>query len=158
MLVRPAEREYRTWNTDSRRWDHYRPRPGDIAIATYPKCGTTWTQRIVDLLVFQSPEPRPVMEISPWIDRRGVEPAEAVMARIEAQEHRRFLKAHLPADGLPLHDEVRYVHVARDGRDACMFFHNHGTGFADEMLAALDRAGAADETIGRPFPRVPADP
>ena len=158
MPVRPAERVYRTWVIDSRRWDHYRPRPGDVVIATYPKCGTTWTQRIVDLLVFQSPEPRPVMDISPWIDRRFPEPVEAVMARIEAQEHRRFLKSHLPADGLPIHDEVKYVHVARDGRDACMSYHHHATGLTPEMLAGLDRAGLEDETIGRPFPRVPADP
>ena len=115
-------------------------------------------QRIVDLLVFQDAAPRPVMQVSPWVDRRFPEPVEAVMARIDAQEHRRFLKAHLPADGLPLFDEVKYVHVARDGRDACLSFHNHGTGFTPEMLEGLDRAGLEDETIGRPYPRVPADP
>jgi aryl sulfotransferase len=158
MLVRPAEREYRTWIIDSRRWDHYRPRPGDVVIATYPKCGTTWMQRILDLLVFENAEPRPVMQVSPWIDRRFPEPVEAIVARIEAQEHRRFLKAHLPADGLPIFDEVKYVHVARDGRDACLSFHNHGSGFTPEMLERLDRAGLEDETIGRPYPRVPADP
>ena len=27
MLVRPAARVYRTWIIDSRRWEHYRPRP-----------------------------------------------------------------------------------------------------------------------------------
>ena len=70
MLVRPAERIYRTWIIDSRRWERYRPRPTDIVIATYPKCGTTWMQRILDLLVFQNAEPRPVMQLSPWIDRR----------------------------------------------------------------------------------------
>jgi aryl sulfotransferase len=158
MPARPAGREYRTWVIDSRRWDRYRPRPGDVVIATYPKCGTTWMQRIVDLLVFQDPGPRPVMRISPWLDRRFPEPVEAVMARIEAQEHRRFLKAHLPADGLPLFDEVQYVHVARAGRDACLSYHNHGTGLAPEMLEGLDRAGLGDEAIGRPYPRFPADP
>lgn len=33
---------------------------------------------------------------------------------IEAQTHRRFLKSHLPMDALPIYDEVRYIHVARD--------------------------------------------
>jgi aryl sulfotransferase len=158
MPARPAERVYRTWIIDSGRWDHYRPRPGDVVIATYPKCGTTWMQRIVDLLVFQSPEPRPVMRISPWLDRRFPEPVEAVVARLEAQDHRRFLKAHLPADGLPIHVEVSYIHVARDGRDACLSYHNHGSGFTPEMLERLDRAGLGDEAIGRPYPRFPADP
>ncbi len=91
MPVRPAQRVYCTWVIDSRRWDHYRPRSGDIMIATYPKCGTTWMQRIISLLVFQDPEPRPVMQISPWIDRRAREPIETIMARIGTQDHRRFL-------------------------------------------------------------------
>lgn len=158
MLVQPARRDYRTWIVDSRRWGRYRPRSDDIVIATYPKCGTTWMQRIVGLLVFQTPEPRPVMQISPWIDRRFPEPIETVLAQIEGQDHRRFLKAHLPADGLPIHDEVKYLHVARDGRDACMSLHNHASGFTPLMLEGLDRAGLEDETIGRPYPRVPADP
>lgn len=158
MLIRPARRVYRTWIIDSRRWERYRPRAGDIVVATYPKCGTTWMQRIVGLLIFQSPAPRPVMEVSPWIDRRFPEPVEAVLARIEGQDHRRFLKSHLPLDGLPFHDEVRYIHVARDGRDACLSYHNHGTSLTPPMLEALDGAGLADETIGRPFPRLHADP
>jgi aryl sulfotransferase len=158
MLVRPAEREYRTWVFDSRRWDHYRPRPGDIVISTYPKCGTTWTQRIVGLLIFQDPAPLPLWDISAWIDRRIPEPIEDVIRRIEAQTHRRFLKSHIPADGLPIHDDVRYIHVARDGRDACMSFHNHGTGFSAPILDLMDQAGMEDEMIGRPYPRIPADP
>ena len=56
MQIQAPQREYRTWIFDSRRWQHYRPRPDDIVIVTYPKCGTTWMQRIVSLLVFQSPE------------------------------------------------------------------------------------------------------
>jgi aryl sulfotransferase len=158
MLVRAAERVYRTWIIDSRRWQHYRPRPTDIVIATYPKCGTTWMQRIVGLLVFATPEPRPIMEISPWIDRRFPEPIEVLATRIEAQSHRRFFKSHLPLDGLPIYEEVKYIHVARDGRDACMSFHNHAMAFTPQMLDALDRAGLDDDTIGRPFPRCAADP
>jgi len=65
MPVQPARRDYRTWTIDSRRWEHYRPRFDDIVIATYPKCGTTWMQRIVGLLVFQTSEARPMLQISP---------------------------------------------------------------------------------------------
>jgi aryl sulfotransferase len=158
MLIRPPEREYRTWIFDSRRWQHYRPRRDDIVIATYPKCGTTWMQQIVGLLIFQTPEPKPIMQVSAWIDRRFPQPIEAVIAQIEAQEHRRFLKSHMPLDALPFYDEVKYIHVARDGRDASMSFHNHAAGFTVQMLAGLDRAGLEDEAVGRPYPEILADP
>lgn len=158
MLVQPALREYRTWIVDSRRWQKYRPRAGDIIVSTYPKCGTTWMQRIVNLLIFQTTEPMPVSKISPWLDRRFPVPLDEVIASLEAQTARRSIKSHLPFDGLPIYDEVSYIHVARDGRDACISFHNHGTGFRPEVFEALDREGLADETVGRPYPRLPADP
>ena len=158
MLVEGPQREYRSWVIDSRRWQHYRPRLDDVVIATYPKCGTTWTQRIVSLLVFQTPEPKPIVQISPWIDGRIAEPIEAVIDQIEAQKHRRFLKSHLPLDGLPFYDEVKYIHVARDGRDACMSFHNHSTAYTAQALALFDKIGMEDQTIGRPHPRAPEDP
>jgi aryl sulfotransferase len=158
MLIRPARREYRSWVLDSRRWAEFRPRPGDIVVATYPKCGTTWMQRIVNLLIFQSPEPRPVSKLSPWYDMRIRASTAELNAMLEAQTHRRAAKSHLPFDGLPLYDELRYIHVGRDGRDACLSFHNHATGFTAEMLAKLDRAGLDDPMIGIAYPRLPPDP
>lgn len=158
MLVEPASREYRTWAVDSRRWNRFRPRDDDIVIATYPKCGTTWMQRIVSLLVFQTTEPMPITDISPWLDRRFGPAAGEVFARIETQDHRRFVKAHLPFDGLPIYGLVKYVHVARDGRDAAMSFHNHTVGFRPAVVDMLSRAGLEDEQIARPYPEVLDDP
>ena len=158
-LVRPATREYRTWVTDSRRWSSYTPRASDIVISTYPKCGTTWTQRIVGALVFQTPEPMPFSgEISLWIDSRTMRSLDDMIATIESQTHRRFLKAHLPFDGLPIFDEVKYVHVARDGRDALMSWHDHDSAWLPEMIQRLDANGLADSAIGRPYPSLIADP
>ena len=154
----PARREYRTWTLDSRRWDGYVPTPGDIIIATAPKCGTTWMQQIVSSLIFQDAIPRALPAISPWIDQRFRTPAAEMFATVAAQSHRRFLKSHLPVDGLPIHDEVRYIHVARDGRDALMSMHNHFTGFSDATMEQLDRCGLTDPSIARPYPRLPADP
>jgi aryl sulfotransferase len=156
--LRPPLREYHHWTLDTRRWAAYRPRADDIVICNFPKSGTTWTQRIVSLLVFRSPEPRPLHEVSRWIEAPMRGPVEAIVAAMEAQEHRRFIKAHVPFDGLPIYEGVRYLHVARDGRDAFMSWHNHQTGYTPEMLARLDRIGLDDPAIGRPHPRVPADP
>ena len=155
-LKRSAARVIRTWHMDSRRWDLYHPRSGDIVVATYPKCGTTWMQRIVSLLIFQSPEPRPISAMAPWIDARFLIPVKDDLARIEAQDHRRSLKSHLPLDALPFYDAVSYIHVARDGLDAFMSWHNHSLRYKGNEL--LDAAGMADSTIGRPYPRVAATP
>jgi aryl sulfotransferase len=158
-LERRATREYRTWTNDSRHWSRYRPRAADIVISTYPKCGTTWMQRIVGSLVFQTPEPMPFSsEISLWIDGRTTRRLDEVIATIEAQAHRRFLKAHLPSDGLPIFDEVRYLHVARDGRDALMSWHEHDAAWLPEMIGRLDANGLGDETIGKPYPPRLTDP
>jgi aryl sulfotransferase len=111
----------------------------------------------VALLVFQSPEPVPIHAASPWIDCRFMAPLDVMLQTIEAQSHRRFVKSHLPFDALPVYESVRYIHVARDGRDACMSFFNHSASYTDFALARFDAIGMEDETIGRPFPRPPQD-
>jgi aryl sulfotransferase len=155
VLVRPRTTTYRSWTIDSRRWDRYSPRTGDIVVATYPKCGTSWITRIVSMLIAGSAEPTPTG--GRWLDAR-FRPVDSVLERIEAQTERRMLTAHLPIDGLPLYDDVDYIHVARDGRDACMSYHNHCLSYTRAMLELLDRNGIEDETIRRPYPRPSADP
>ncbi len=155
--VRNPTKEVRSWTTDSRRWAHYVPRPGDIVIATAPKCGTTWTQQIVSLLVFRSNAPKEIQHTSPWIDFR-IPPVDQIMSGIEAQTHRRFIKSHLPFDAMPIYDDVRYIHVARDGRDAFMSWHNHSSNYSELSVTVQSAAGMADETIARPLPRPAESP
>jgi aryl sulfotransferase len=149
---------------DSRRWDGFEPRDDDIIIATYRKSGTTWTQRIVDLLVFQSPDVRPFGDISPWLDATFFNPLEEDLATLQAQTHRRYIKSHLPFDALPLWDTVKFIHVGRDGRDSTLSWQNHQQGFSSPEL--LQRIGAramelAAQSGGRPAgppPPRPEDP
>ena len=158
VRVQAPTREYRTPTMDSRRWDGYQPRADDIIVATYPKCGTTWTQRIVDLLIFQSPEPRQFSAASPWIDAIFFGPIEADLATIEAQTHRRYVKSHMPLDAIPVFEGVKVIHTARDGRDACTSMHNHMLGFAPMMGARMIAEAAAK---GEPPParlQVPESP
>src|SRR4051812_10838120 len=111
-------RTYRNHHLDSTRWDHVRLRPDDIVISTSIKAGTTWMQRIISLLLFgRGSLPGPLQALSPWVDAAWYGPIGPLAATLEAQQHRRFMKSHLPLDGLPFDPAVRYVMVGRDTRD-----------------------------------------
>lgn len=157
MLSRGPIRPLKGYYCDSRQWDDFRPREGDIVIATAPKVGTTWMQQIVSLLVFQSTEPRPLHQISPWLDCRLRDNAAEMVALLESQTHRRYIKSHLPLAALPVWDEVRYIHVARDGRDACMSYLNHNNAYTPAVWGRLDAVAARDPDLPEPAPRPPRD-
>jgi hypothetical protein len=137
---------------DSARWEGFELRPDDIVISTPPKCGTTWTQMICALLIFQTPTfDRPLSRISPWIDMR-TRPRAEVFAELEAQQHRRFIKTHTPLDGVPWNDRVTYIDVGRDPRDVAMSMGNHSDNMNFEnFIAALAKTASADgDTVPTP--------
>jgi aryl sulfotransferase len=76
-----------------------------------------------------------VIDTAPWVDSVLFRTNAQDLAILAAQTHRRFMKTHMPFDAVPLWDEVKYIHVARDGRDACMSFHNHRLNMRPEFLA-----------------------
>ncbi len=147
-------RTYRNHHLDSTRWDRFTPRADDVLISTSYKSGTTWMQRIISLLLFGPGRlPATLGDLSPWIDFR-LSPIDETIAAIERQEHRRFVKSHLPLDALPYFPEVRYIWVARDTRDVFMSLWNHYSSHTD---MAYERFVAGDPE-GGPLPRCPADP
>jgi aryl sulfotransferase len=158
VLLRAPIREYRTMAMDNHRWDRFAPRDDDIVIAVHPKCGSTWMQRIVDLLVFQSPDPRQFQATSPRLDATVHASADVVLAFLEAQTHRRFLNTELPFDSLPVFDQVKYIHVVRDGRDACWSLHNHVLGFRPEFQRRRAELAAQDPRFRVRFQDPPKDP
>jgi aryl sulfotransferase len=132
-------KRYKTFVYDSERWDGFEFRPDDIVISTPPKCGTTWTQRILALLLFQTPKLHaPLTSISPWIDMLTRKKSD-VFADLAAQSHRRFIKSHTPMDGLPWDERVTYICVGRDPRDVMISWDGH---VANADMAALLQARA----------------
>ena len=124
-LVRAATKDYRSFVSDNHRWASFVPRAGDIFVCTSPKCGTTWMQTIVANLLFPRGDfPAPVTQMAPWFDARFY-PFEETLALLAAQPHRRALKTHTAADGIPWFSDASYIVVGRDGRDAFMSFTNH---------------------------------
>ncbi|PZS23659.1 MAG: sulfotransferase [Pseudonocardiales bacterium] len=137
---------YRSVVADSARWEGFPFRNGDIVISTPSKCGTTWTQMICALLVFQTPDfALPLAEISPWLDMLTTD-RDDLVAALEAQPHRRFIKTHTPLDGLPFDDRATYICVGRDPRDAGFSWSNHLANLdMDALFTARRKAvGLAD--------------
>jgi aryl sulfotransferase len=150
---------YHSIIADNARWDSLSLREGDIIISTPPKCGTTWTQMICALLVFQTPElPRPLDRISPWLDQL-LRPLDSVVADLEAQEHRRFIKSHTPLDGLPFDPRVTYVAVARDPRDVALSWDNHFANIDFDVMMKLRQAAVGLDDLAEVMPQeLPALP
>jgi aryl sulfotransferase len=155
-VERPIEREYRSMVADNRRWQHFEHRPGDILVCTPPKCGTTWMQTIVAALLFPDGAPGRVMELCPWLDAR-FDPIEVLVARLDAQTHRRSIKTHTPADGIPWWPTASYIVVGRDGRDALMSFLNHHRNMRPDVVERLVTTAAEDGIDLSAAPRPPVD-
>ncbi|MCR9158677.1 MAG: sulfotransferase domain-containing protein [Rhodobacteraceae bacterium] len=111
--------------TDNRRWDMVKIRPDDVFVVTPPKCGTTWMQTIVALLLSGDPGVETELSVKmPWVDIRIREMSE-VAERLEAMTHRRSMKSHTPMDGLPLDDRAQYLCVFRHPLDAHFSYRKH---------------------------------
>jgi aryl sulfotransferase len=120
----------------STHWDGLALRPDDILIATCVKSGTTWMQQIVSQLIFDGAEGLDIESLSKWVDAYDRSPED--MTALAAQSHRRFMKTHLPADALTISPTVKYIYVARDGRDVAWSAHNHHYNATDDYFAGLN--------------------
>ena len=144
-------RIYQNHHIDSTRWDDFVPRDDDIVIATPYKSGTTWMQEIVGHLIL--PEEQDPRETSLWIDIR-FPPLEERLAQLAQQTHRRFIKTHLPLDGLPYYPQVKYIVVSRDVRDVFMSMWNHYNSYASTTYETMNDTPGR---VGPPLPICPED-
>lgn len=144
-FVAAGTKRYRNVVSDSARWSKFEHRPGDIIISTPPKCGTTLTQMMCALLIFDGPEfPGRLDDLSPWLDMNTRSDGE-VLAEVDAQTHRRFIKTHTPLDGVPEWPDVTYVVVARDPRDVFVSWEHHTANMdIERFLTAVDGAVGFD--------------
>ena len=143
-----AFRRYTSPDEDSARWEGFAFREGDIVVSTRSKHGTTWVQNILLLLIHQRPDlPAPLAELAPWLDHL-VEPLDAVVARLEAQQHRRVIKTHTPLDGVPIDPRATYIVVARHPLDAAVSLYHQGDNLDRERMHEL--TGAALPSPAQP--------
>jgi aryl sulfotransferase len=145
---------YQNHHFDSLRWNFVTLRKDDIVIATSYKAGTTWMQGIVGNVIFSGQElPAPLHMLSPWLDVRRM-PLELVLTGLERQANRRFIKTHLPLDGLRYDPRVKYIYVGRDARDVFMSLWNHYRSYTE---AAFIGFNSTPGRVGPELPRCPDD-
>ncbi|KFM57663.1 Estrogen sulfotransferase, partial [Stegodyphus mimosarum] len=99
----------------------YKPRPDDLFIVTYPKCGTTWVQNIVAGIFREGKPFTSALEFlsnTPFLEMAGAEAART-MKRPGA------IKLHLPFHLTPWSSEAKYIFVARNPKDCCVSFYYH---------------------------------
>jgi hypothetical protein len=109
-------------------------------------------QMICALLVFQEPVlTQPLSVYSPWLDML-TRARRDVIADLQAQRHRRFIKTHTPLDGLPLDASATYICIGRDPRDVALSMSNHleNLDFAS-FAAARDAAAVVDGFTPEPM-------
>ena len=144
---------------DSARWERFAFRPGDVVISTPSKCGTTWMQTIVGMLLLDRIDlGAPISTISPWLDMliRG---DDEVFGMLGGQSHRRFMKTHTPLDGVPRLESVTYIAVARHPLDVALSDRDHMENMQLERAIALRTAasGPAGDDL-RPYDPPPNEP
>lgn len=111
---------------DTNRWDLVPPRAGDIIVAVGSKMGTTWTQMLCALLVHGPRLPRPLSELSPWLDGGALNHTEDSVEVFNAQPWRRVIKTHTPLHALKFREDSFYVTCGRDPRDVFLSALDHG--------------------------------
>mmetsp|Transcript_11632 Transcript_11632/g.16986 ORF Transcript_11632/g.16986 Transcript_11632/m.16986 type:complete len:326 (-) Transcript_11632:56-1033(-) len=113
----------------------YQPRPNDVFIATYPKCGTTLTQHMVYIML-NNGQPIEAHEkldrLFPHIEEVGADYVndEENAAKI-TRSNRRLLKTHLPYEMTPVNttNGSKYIFIARNPKDCVVSFFHHTRGF-----------------------------
>ncbi|KAG1686117.1 Sulfotransferase 1C4 [Nymphon striatum] len=102
----------------------YKPDPTDFFVVSYPKCGTTWTNMIMYLIMNDAQLPANgelphgnFLEF--YIGKEGA----------ESLPYPRLIKSHLPYDLVPYNVETKYIYVTRNPFDCCVSFYNHTKGF-----------------------------
>ncbi|HEY8521955.1 MAG TPA: sulfotransferase domain-containing protein [Gammaproteobacteria bacterium] len=102
----------------------YRPLDTDVFVASYPKCGTTWTQYLVYLLLGGEPlgEGQRLDQVFPHLEEVGRE-------AVERLPEPRLVKTHLPFGRTPFNPRTKYVYVARNPFDCAVSFYHHTRGF-----------------------------
>ena len=110
----------------------YQAQENDLFVAAYPKCGTTWCQHIVYLILNHGmplTKDQRLSEIFSFLEKQG---ASNVTKKAVVLGGRRLIKTHLSYEKAPTNNpSAKYIFVARNPKDCVVSFYHHTRGFVD---------------------------
>ena len=118
-------------------WERFKQRASDVFVCTPPKSGTTWMQTICGMLIFDNPAVNPGNGTTTrWLDS-AFNDQDVLLAELEAQAHRRYIKTHTPLDGITDDENCTYLAVYRHPIDAFFSGLNHTKNMKKESTSRL---------------------
>lgn len=109
----------------------YRPQRGDVFIASYPKCGTTWMQQIVYNILTGASGTDDCLDFflrMPFLEKQGAD--SATYGRKPGA-----LKTHLQFGKTPYSVDAKYVYITRNPYDCCVSYYYHYRNFPNNQFA-----------------------
>ena len=104
----------------------YKAKDSDIFVCSFAKCGTTWVQNIVWLIIHDGESFEGCMaDTIPMLVFDGCEGVEA----IDDSVYPRIVKTHLPYSMTPQNPNTKYIYITRNPKDALVSFYYHLKGF-----------------------------
>lgn len=102
----------------------YKPEKDEVIVASYPKCGSTWTVMTVLLLMRRG---QPLRTAREWFSSMTY--TELVSCKtVERMSKPRCVKTHLPFDRLSYSPDAKYIFVTRQPAD-CLVSYYHFTNY-----------------------------
>jgi hypothetical protein len=103
---------------------NYKPESSEKLTTVYPKCGSTWTQHIICLILNNEIIQKSDNELieNSFYDRYAKDSLEISMKP-------RVLKTHLPFDLMPYNKSAKYLCVLRNPKDTCVSMYYFLKGF-----------------------------
>ncbi len=101
---------------------NYKPSSDDKFLVTYPKCGTTWTQQIICLILnnglLQNDDKH-------FINNSFIEYSGIGCLKINTSLNTKVIKTHLPFELMPYNKSAKYLYVLRNPKDNCVSYYYH---------------------------------
>ncbi|CAN8000700.1 unnamed protein product [Ixodes hexagonus] len=99
----------------------YKPRPHDVFVVSYPKCGVTWLEYLVFNIFSGGVPPGSAEEFcsrTPFLEVTEME-------RIRKMPRPGTIRTHLPFSKQPYSNQAKYIYIARNPYDCCVSCYHH---------------------------------